>query len=94
MTSLLLRPVTGPSRAVALAPCATRMVDAPARIPEGWPKRLAVPMAWSGTQFKDETEYILTLSELHVQELEEALQKFKGTFLEPPLLWRPGCGLH
>ncbi|CAF3551505.1 unnamed protein product [Fusarium graminearum] len=82
MTSLLLRPVTGPSRAVALAPCATRMVDAPARIPEGWPKRLAVPMAWSGTQFKDETEYILTLSELHVQELEEALQKFKALGLD------------
>jgi hypothetical protein len=83
-----------PGRAAGLAPCATRVVDAPAGIPEGWPKTLNVPMAWSGSQFKHESEYILTLSESEVQEVEKALQSFKGTFLEPPLLWRPGCGLH
>jgi hypothetical protein len=91
MTSFMPRPERA---AVELAPCATRVVDAPAGIPQGWPKALHVPMAWSGTQFKDESEYILTLTESQIQEAEMALQNFKGTFLEPPLLWRPGCGLH
>jgi hypothetical protein len=94
MASLMPRPITGPSRAVELAGCVTRVADAPAGVPEGWPKTLAVPMAWSGVQFKDESEYIYTLSESDLQEAESALQAFKGTFLEPPLWWRPGCGLH
>lgn len=92
MTSCLSRPVIGPNTSVELARaaagCVTRVTDAPAGIPEGWPKTLPVPMAWAGAQFKDESEYIHTLSESDIQEVENALQVFKGTFLQPPLRWR------
>ncbi|KAL4730492.1 hypothetical protein ACLX1H_002528 [Fusarium chlamydosporum] len=86
MTSCLSRPVIGPNTSVELARaaagCVTRVTDAPAGIPEGWPKTLPVPMAWAGAQFKDESEYIHTLSESDIQEVENALQVFKALGLD------------
>ena len=98
MTSFMPRPMVGPSQTIELARaaagCVSRVADAPAGIPEGWPQALPELMAWSGSQFTDESEYIHTLSESDVKEVESALLSFKGTFLNPPLSWRPGCGLH
>lgn len=74
-----LDPSVGPT--FAAAGCAIRVVDAPAGLPEGWPRILDEAMAWTGNQFANESDYIHTLSELDLQETENALQVFKGVFL-------------
>lgn len=37
------------------------------------------PGAWNGRQYSDESNYIYQLSSLELQELSDALLKFKGT---------------
>ncbi|KAJ4271888.1 hypothetical protein NW762_000597 [Fusarium torreyae] len=81
MTSII-----GPSPtvelALAAAGCVSRVADAPAGVPEGWPEILAESMAWTGGQFTDESDYIHTLSESDLHEAENALRVFKALGLD------------
>ncbi|KAJ3470743.1 hypothetical protein MRS44_000842 [Fusarium solani] len=81
-----LAPVVGPS--FAAAGCANRVADAPAGLPEGWPRILDEAMAWTGNQFADESDYIHTLSESDLQEAENALRVFKALGLDGDLVSR------
>ncbi|EEU47869.1 uncharacterized protein NECHADRAFT_90117 [Fusarium vanettenii 77-13-4] len=81
-----LAPVVGPS--FAAAGCANRIADAPAGLPEGWPRILDEAMAWTGNQFADESDYIHTLSESDLQETENALRVFKALGLDGDLVSR------
>ncbi|RSL37891.1 hypothetical protein CEP53_015390 [Fusarium sp. AF-6] len=81
-----LAPVVGPS--FAAAGCANRVADAPAGLPEGWPRVLGEAMAWTGNQFADESDYIHTLSESDLQEAENALRVFKALGLDGDLVSR------
>ncbi|KAI8684302.1 TauD domain-containing protein [Fusarium keratoplasticum] len=81
-----LTPVVGPS--FAAAGCANRVADAPAGLPEGWPRTLDEAMAWTGNQFADESDYIHTLSESDLQEAENALRVFKALGLDGDLVSR------
>ncbi|RSL66787.1 hypothetical protein CEP54_003580 [Fusarium duplospermum] len=81
-----LAPVVGPS--FAAAGCANRVADAPAGLPEGWPRVLDEAMAWTGNQFADESDYIHTLSESDLQEAENALRVFKALGLDGDLVSR------
>ncbi|WAO83780.1 TauD domain-containing protein [Fusarium falciforme] len=81
-----LAPVVGPS--FAAAGCANRVADAPAGLPEGWPRILDEAMAWTGNQFADELDYIHTLSESDLQEAENALRVFKALGLDGDLVSR------
>ncbi|KAM6531539.1 hypothetical protein FSOLCH5_000999 [Fusarium solani] len=81
-----LAPVVGPS--FAAAGCANRVADAPAGLPEGWPRILDEAMAWTGNQFADESDYIHTLSESDLQEAEDALRVFKALGLDGDLVSR------
>ncbi|KAM0564301.1 hypothetical protein ACHAPJ_000511 [Fusarium lateritium] len=86
MTSFMSGPIIGPSPtvelALAAAGCVSRVADAPAGVPEGWPKVLAESMAWTGGQFTDESDYIHTLSESDLHEAENALRVFKALGLD------------
>ncbi|KAF4971662.1 hypothetical protein FSARC_1579 [Fusarium sarcochroum] len=86
MTSFMSGPIIGPSPtvelALAAAGCVSRVADAPAGVPEGWPKILAESMAWTGGQFTDESDYIHTLSEFDLHEAENALRVFKALGLD------------
>ncbi|RSM16342.1 hypothetical protein CEP52_000084 [Fusarium oligoseptatum] len=81
-----LAPVVGPS--FAAAGCANRVADAPAGLPEEWPRVLDEAMAWTGNQFADESDYIHTLSESDLQEAENALWVFKALGLDGDLVSR------
>ncbi|KAM6539283.1 hypothetical protein FALCPG4_001095 [Fusarium falciforme] len=81
-----LAPVVGPS--FAAAGCANRVADAPAGLPEGWPRILDEAMAWTGNQFADESDYIHTLSESDLQEAENALRVFKALGMDGDLVSR------
>ncbi|EWG37341.1 hypothetical protein FVEG_00988 [Fusarium verticillioides 7600] len=86
MASSIVGPIIGPSPAVELAPaaagCVSRVADGSAGVPEGWPKFLDEPMAWVGAQFTDESEFIHSLSESDLQEVENALLVFKALGLD------------
>ncbi|KAF4485695.1 hypothetical protein FAGAP_11453 [Fusarium agapanthi] len=86
MASSIVGPIIGPSPAVELAPaaagCVSRVAHGPAGVPEGWPKFLDEPMAWVGPQFTDESEFIHTLSESDLQEVDNALLVFKALGLD------------
>ncbi|KAI8718870.1 hypothetical protein NCS52_00667000 [Fusarium sp. LHS14.1] len=84
--TLGLAPVVGPS--FAATGCANRVADAPAGLPEGWPRILDEAMAWTGNQFADESDYIHTLSESDLQEAENALRVFKALGLDGDLVSR------
>ncbi|KAF4463563.1 hypothetical protein FALBO_9616 [Fusarium albosuccineum] len=92
MASTMAGPTVGPVPAVepalAAAGCALRVADAPARLPEGWPQLLDEPMAWTGAQFADQSDYIHTLSESDLQEAEHALRVFKALGLDGDLVSR------
>jgi hypothetical protein len=50
-------------------------------VPVGWPKTLNGPLVWKGSDFLDENEYIVRLTENEKAEVLEALNYFKGTWL-------------
>jgi hypothetical protein len=65
----------------AAAGCAARVADAPAGLPDGFPRLLDEPMAWTGAQFVGhESDYIHSLTETDLHEAENALRQFKGLF--------------
>ncbi|CZR49812.1 uncharacterized protein FPRO_16020 [Fusarium proliferatum ET1] len=78
--------------AVAPAPAVTdyanHLADAPVELPEGFPEVLDGPMAWTGSQFMDQSDYIYTLSESDLQETENALWYFKTRGLDGDLISR------
>ncbi|SPJ72177.1 related to TfdA family oxidoreductase [Fusarium torulosum] len=86
MASIRAGPIIGSSFAVGLAPaaagCVSRVADVPAGVPEGWAKFLPQSMAWSGSQFTDQSDFIHTLSEAEKQEANDALQAFKALELD------------
>ncbi|KAF4455444.1 hypothetical protein F53441_2233 [Fusarium austroafricanum] len=86
MASSIAGPIIGPSPAVELAAaaagCVSRVADPPAGVPEGWPKFLDKSMAWTAAQFTDESDYIHTLNESNLQEVEDALRAFKALGLD------------
>lgn len=49
------------------------------RLPAGFPAVLDSPLAWSGYQLAQQTDYILVLDEHDVREVEHALERFKST---------------
>ena len=51
--------------------------DMPA-LPSGFPAKLAAGFAWAGCDFKDESDYVLMLSDSEVSEIHAALEHFKS----------------
>lgn len=47
-------------------------------LPTGFPQSVDSPMAWEGSQFSNEDDYIVHLDEEDIQEAEESLKRFKG----------------
>lgn len=47
-------------------------------VPNGWPKAVNGPLVWTATDFKDETEFVHSLSEIEKIEIKEALKYFRG----------------
>lgn len=45
-------------------------------LPEGYPREILGPRCWTGSEFVDESKYILTLTHAEIQEVEEALEYF------------------
>lgn len=50
----------------------------PTEVPAGWPKAINGPLAWKGTDFADESEYVLHLGEDDKKEVTKALAHFTG----------------
>ncbi|RSL47907.1 hypothetical protein CEP54_013157 [Fusarium duplospermum] len=93
----------GPSLAVSAAFAATDYVahfaDALAGLPEGFPEALDGPMAWTGAQFTQPSDYVYTLSNSDLQETENALWYFKALGLDGDFISRdnfplPNLGLQ
>lgn len=58
-----------------------KLPDPPAEmssLPNGFPSVLDSPLAWTGQQLACQSDYIHHLSEDEIQEIEAALQHFKG----------------
>ena len=49
-------------------------------VPAGWPKKLEGPMAWTTTDFPDESKFVHQLTEAEKQEIAKALEYFKGNY--------------
>ena len=47
-------------------------------LPEGYPKEILGPRCWTGSEFVDESKYVITLSQSEIREVEEALRYFSG----------------
>ncbi|KAK7425641.1 hypothetical protein QQZ08_007857 [Neonectria magnoliae] len=93
MASLMARPVIGSAPGFDLGRAATgcpvRMADAPAELPDGFPRVINLPMAWTGAQFLGhESDYIHTLTEPELHEAENALMHFKALGLDGDLVSR------
>ncbi|RTE68829.1 hypothetical protein BHE90_016794 [Fusarium euwallaceae] len=82
----------GPSLAVSAAFAATdymaHFADALAGLPEGFPEALDGPMAWTGAQFTQPSDYVYTLSNSDLQETENALWYFKALGLDGDFISR------
>lgn len=50
-----------------------------AGLPVGFPKTVDSPLAWTGSQFTEPSEYVLELTKGDLAEAESALESFKGT---------------
>jgi hypothetical protein len=53
-------------------------LDRPTGIPEGWPTHVDADRSWSGSDFKSEDEYVVTLTAGDIAEIEQGLAQFKG----------------
>ncbi|PNY20677.1 Uncharacterized protein TCAP_07321 [Tolypocladium capitatum] len=58
------------------------------RLPAGFPAVLDSPLAWSGHQLAQQTDYVLALDEPDVREVEQALERFKKLGLDGDLITR------
>ncbi|GAB0133666.1 hypothetical protein EsDP_00002067 [Epichloe bromicola] len=81
-------PVCGPRAAVFQPPAFPKALKEISSLPRGFPAVLDSPLAWSGLQFKRDSEYVLRLTENHVREIELALQNFKKLGLDGDLVCR------
>lgn len=52
----------------------------PPTVPTGWPTFLNSPLAWSGTQLRDESLFTHALDDMEKEEISKALLHFKGQF--------------
>lgn len=77
-------PVCGPQAAVLQPPAFPKALKEISSLPRGFPAVLDSPLAWSGLQFKHDSEYVLCLTENHVREIEVALQNFKSVLSSHP----------
>ncbi|KIE03225.1 TfdA family Taurine catabolism dioxygenase TauD, partial [Metarhizium majus ARSEF 297] len=55
-------------------------------LPNGFPAMLDSPLAWSGRQFKSDSDYVFRLEETHLIEIDHALQEFKKLGLDGDLV--------
>ncbi|KID66666.1 Taurine catabolism dioxygenase TauD/TfdA, partial [Metarhizium hybridum] len=55
-------------------------------LPNGFPAMLDSPLAWSGRQFKSDSDYVFRLEEAHLIEIDRALQEFKKLGLDGDLV--------
>jgi hypothetical protein len=49
----------------------------PTSLPDGFPKQLFSPLVWEGKDVEGRTDWIFELNESQLNEIHEALQKFK-----------------
>jgi hypothetical protein len=49
----------------------------PTSLPDGFPKQLFSPLVWEGKDVEGRTDWIFELNESQLDEIHEALQKFK-----------------
>ena len=47
-------------------------------LPEGFPKKLVSPLVWEGNDWKNEAQWVFTLSQDHLKEINEAVKHFRG----------------
>ena len=47
----------------------------------GWPGRLVSPLAWDGNAVRSEKDYTYCFNDVEIEEIDNALQYFKGTHL-------------
>ncbi|KAL2198948.1 hypothetical protein P885DRAFT_58358 [Corynascus similis CBS 632.67] len=73
MSTVATAPVVGTPN---LALCAKTNTDAPA-LPAGFPSHLPHKLAWTGSDFKDSSDHILVLNDVHVAEIKSALESYK-----------------
>lgn len=55
-----------------------RSADLEKEVPKGWPQALSGSMDWTGSDFKDESEFVYNLSRDEKDEISRALEHFKG----------------
>jgi len=53
----------------------------PDSVPQGFPERIIAPRVWTGADFQNEAQFVLTLSNEELDEVDGALQKFIGESL-------------
>ncbi|KAK7928359.1 Clavaminate synthase-like protein [Apiospora marii] len=54
-----------------------KLGNLPSAAPQGWPTEVKGPLVWSTQDFPNEDEYVYTLTETDITEIEEALGLFK-----------------
>jgi hypothetical protein len=55
-----------------------RSAELEKEVPKGWPQAQTGPMAWTGSDFKDESEWVFNLSYDDKEEVSRALEHFKS----------------
>lgn len=70
---------------------ARRLAENPALpsqpLPEGFPAKLEGPIVWKGSDFTSEDQWVVRLTDVHLQEIDDGLRHFKselssGSFLQ------------
>jgi len=51
-------------------------------LPPGFPEQLTGPLVWEGKDFTDEKDWTFSLTDAHLEEIHNALQKFKCTRIQ------------
>lgn len=59
----------------------TETEDLPKTLPPGFPERVEGKLAWDGKDIAETYNWVLELSPAEIEELENALQHFKGASL-------------
>lgn len=54
-----------------------RAEQLPTSLPDGFPKQLSSPLVWEGKDVESRSDWIFELNEGQLDEIHEALQKFK-----------------
>lgn len=50
-------------------------------LPEGFPNEIDSPLVWEGKDWKNEAQWVFTLSREHLREIDDAVKHFHGEFL-------------